>query len=133
LVLLLAVGSVRFYFVEFSPSRRYGSENGETATMVGHYLRSLDGGFEAYFVGAPRIYWKFGTMQFLAPEIPGQDIAEPLTAPPDLELEGNTAFVFLPEREAELVWVEQAFPGGQRQDFNDAGGRLRFIVYQVMP
>jgi 4-amino-4-deoxy-L-arabinose transferase-like glycosyltransferase len=133
LVLLLAVGSVRFYFVEFSPTRRYGSENGETATMIGHYLRDLDGGYEAYFVGAPRIYWKFGTMQFLAPDVPGRDIAEPLTTPPDLELEGNTAFVFLPEREAELVWVKQAFPGGQRQDFDDAGGRLRFVVYRVGP
>ncbi len=101
--------------------------------MIGHYLRDLDGDYQAYLLGAPRIYWRFGTMQFLAPDVPGQDIAEPLSAPPDLELEGSTVFVFLPEREGELPWVEQAFPGGQRQDFSDAGGRLRFVAYQVVP
>ena len=135
LVLILAVGSVRFYFFEFTPSRRYGSENGETATMIGHYLHDLDGDYQAYFFGAPRIYWNFGTMTFLAPDVPGQDVLEPLDAPPDFAAKGSedrrAVFLFLPERSGELAWVRQVLPDGRLREFRDAGGRLRFMAYEV--
>jgi hypothetical protein len=132
LALALAVSSVRFYFAEFTPTRRYGSENGETATMIGHYLRELDGDYQAYFFGAPRIYWSFGTMSFLAPNVPGQDVEEPLTAPPTfVDTSRNAVFIFLPERAGELAWVQQAFPEGRLREFDDAGGRLRFVAYEV--
>jgi hypothetical protein len=105
--------------------------------MIGHYLRDLDGGYHAYFFGAPRIYWGFGTMGFLAPGIPAQDVVEPLTAPPDFTLEGSdyprAVFLFLPERAGELAWVQQAFPGGQVREFYDSAGELRFTAYEVGP
>jgi len=131
-VLFLAVLNVQFYFVEFTPERRYGSENGETATMVGFYLRELEGGYRAYLCGAPRLYWGFGTMAFLAPGVPGQDVVDPLTAPPDfVDRSHKAVFLFLPERAGELQWVQQAFPNGHLREFRDAGGRLRFTAYQV--
>jgi 4-amino-4-deoxy-L-arabinose transferase-like glycosyltransferase len=137
LVLGIAVGSVRYYFVEFTTSRRYGSANGETATMIGHYLSDLDGddhGYRAYFLGSPRIYWNFGTIPFLAPEVPGQDVIDPLVAPPDLEdSESGSVFLFLPERVAELDFVQQAYPGGRLQEFHDTRGSLRFAAYVVPP
>ena len=132
LVLVLAVSSVHYYFVQFTPTRRYGSENGETATMIGRALQDLDGEYRAYLFGPPRIYWKFGTMDFLAPDVPGQDVAEPLDAPPDFVEEGRGAvFIFLPERVGELEWVRQAFPGGRLREFRDAKGESRFTIYQV--
>lgn len=131
-LLFLALLNVRFYFVEFTPERRYGSENGETATMMGFYLRELDGGYRAYLFGAPRLYWSFGTMAFLAPDVPGQDVIDPLVAPPDfVDRSRSAVFLFLPERAEELQWVQQAFPDGRRREFYDAGGRLRFMAYQV--
>ncbi len=133
-LLFLAVANVRFYFVEFTPERRYGSENGETATMMGFYLRGLDDSYRAYLFGAPRLYWNFGTMPFLAPDITGQDVAEPLTAPPDfVDRSHNAVFLFLPERLGELQWVQQAFPAGRLREFRDVGGRLRFAAYEVRP
>jgi 4-amino-4-deoxy-L-arabinose transferase-like glycosyltransferase len=138
LVAILVAGSIRFYFVEYSPSRRYGGENGETATMIAYYLRDLDGDYQAYLFGAPRIYWSFGTMAFLAPRVQGKDVVEPLSGPPDFVDETTTAltgrgvvFIFLPERVAELAWVQQAFPDGQVQEFYDSGGRLRFTAYRL--
>jgi 4-amino-4-deoxy-L-arabinose transferase-like glycosyltransferase len=132
LIAIIAVSSVHFYFVDFAPSGRYGSQNGETATMIGHYLHDLDGGYRAYFFGAPRIYWSFGTMAFLAPNVPGQDVVEPLAALPDFVDQGRSAvFIFLPERSGELAWVQQAYPGGTRREFRDAGGNVRFTVYEV--
>lgn len=132
LVAVLAVSSVRFYFLEFTPSRRYGSANGETATMIGHYLCDLESDYRAYFFGAPRIYWSFGTMPFLAPEVSGLDVTEPLDAPPDFVDESRRGvFVFLPERAGELSWVREAFPDGQVREFHDASGQLRFTAYEV--
>jgi 4-amino-4-deoxy-L-arabinose transferase-like glycosyltransferase len=132
LVAVLAVSSVRFYFVEYTPTRRYGSENGETATMMGYYLRDLDEETKAYLFGPPRIYYQFGTMPFLAPQVEGQNVVEPLSGPPDLELsDAGTLFLFLPERLGEMDWVKQAFPAGRVREFHDAGGKPRFTVYQV--
>ncbi len=136
LVALLAAVSIHFYFVEFTPTRRYGSANGETATMMGHYLRDLEGDYQAYLFGAPRIYWKFGTMPFMAPQVEGTDVIEPLDGPPSFADEVartglETVFLFLPERSGDLTWVRQAFPGGYLREFYDGQGQLRFIAYKV--
>lgn len=134
LIVALAASSVRFYFVEFTPSRRYGSANGETATMIGHYLHDLDGDYRAYFFGAPRIYWNFGTMPFLAPDVPGEDVLQPLSAPPDfVDRDQAAVFVFLPDRTGELAWVQQALPDGRQREFYDPAGQLRFTAYEVQP
>jgi 4-amino-4-deoxy-L-arabinose transferase-like glycosyltransferase len=136
-VTILAMSSIYFYFVEFTPTRRYGSANGETATMMGHYLRELEGETQAYLFGAPNMYWKFGTMPFMAPRVQGKDVVEPLDGPPDFvdETDGTAdrgiVFLFLPERSGELVWVQQAFPGGHLLEFKDRQGRLRFIAYEA--
>jgi hypothetical protein len=131
-ILALAMSSVRFYFAEFTPSRRYGSKNGETATMIGHYLRDKEGDYHTYFLGAPLLYWRFGSTNFLAPDVTGEDIVEPLEAPPyDVDTERTAVWIFLPERIGELGWVQQAFPNGQLEEFRDAGGSLRFLAYIV--
>ena len=132
LVAILAVSNIHFYFVEFTPLRRYGSQNGETATMLGYYLRDLDRGTQVYLFGAPRIYWKFGAMTFLAPEVSGYDVVEPLNSPPGFVDESRAAvFIFLPERVGELIWVQQAFPDRRVREFYDGAGRLRFTAYEV--
>jgi hypothetical protein len=77
-------------------------------------------------------------MTFLAPNIPGRDVVEPLESAPDFVDEatlkqtgGGAVFIFLPERAGELSWVQQAFPDGQVQGFYDTDRRLRFTIYQV--
>jgi hypothetical protein len=133
LVLVMALGSLRFYFLEYTPQRRYGNRNGETATMMGRYLRDLEGESQVYLFGAPQIYWSFGTMTFLAPGVSGQDVVEPLDSVPDLQAEGSrTLFLFLPRRVGELEWVQQAFPDGRLREFRDADHTLRFTAYEVV-
>ena len=134
LVLVLAASSIHFYFMDYTPERRYGGENGETATTMGHYLAGLEGDYTAYLLGAPRLYWRFGTMEFLAPGVPGQDVVEPLTAPPGFADVGQGAvFLLLPERASELAWIEQAYPGGKAREFHDSGGGLSFLAYELAP
>jgi hypothetical protein len=132
LIAILAVSSIHFYFVEYTPERRYGSENGETATMMGYYLHDLEVGSQAYFFGAPRIYWNYGPMSFLAPNVSGQDVVKTLDAPPDFPVgRYGAVFLFLPERSGELSWVQQAFPSGHLREFYGREGRLRFLAYEV--
>jgi hypothetical protein len=141
LVLLMAVGSVAYYFVEFTPAHRYGTDNGYTATLLGRYLRTQDEDAYVYLFGAPRIYWNFGTMEFLAPSVEGQDVIEPLQGPSDFRngefavasevTSQDVMFVFLPERIGELELVQQALPGGRLEEVHDAGGSVRFTVYKV--
>jgi 4-amino-4-deoxy-L-arabinose transferase-like glycosyltransferase len=134
LVAALAASNVNYYFVTFTPSHRYGSANGETATMIGHYLSGQVPGTQVYFLGAPHLYWGFGTMGFLAPQVEGHDIEQPLTSPPDLPDTGRSmVFIFLPDRTGELQWVQTAFPGGQVREFRDDRERLRFIAYGTSP
>jgi len=134
LMMVLAAGSIWFYFGEYTPARRYGSPNAETATMIGHYLEDLEGEYRAYFLGPPRIYWAFGTMTFLAPEIPGQDLVEPLGSPPDgVDRDVGAVFLVLPERQGEMAFVRQAFPEGVLHELVDPGGALRCIAYEVRP
>ena len=134
LIVALAASNIHYYFVTFTPSHRYGSQNGETATMIGHYLRGQSLGTQVYFLGAPRIYWGFGTIGFLAPQVVGHDIEQPLTGPPDLpDVSQSMLFVFLPERTGELQWVQAAFPGGQFGDFYDDRECLRFSIYETSP
>jgi 4-amino-4-deoxy-L-arabinose transferase-like glycosyltransferase len=134
LMAALMISAVGFYFVEYTPERRYGSANGETATMIAHHLRQLDGDSQAYLFGAPRLYWSFGTMNFLAPEIPGFDVLEPLGAAPDFVDRTQAAvFIFLPERAGELAWVAEAFPDGETREFYDTDGELRFIRHLWVP
>jgi 4-amino-4-deoxy-L-arabinose transferase-like glycosyltransferase len=133
LIAVLAASSIHFYFVDYTPTRRYGSENGETATMMGYYLRDLDEGTNAYLFGPPRMYYQFGTMPFLAPHVQGRDVIEPLGGLPGYgqDAAAGAVFLFLPERIEELSWVQQAFPEGEVREFYDAQGRLRFSAYQV--
>jgi hypothetical protein len=129
--LALGVGNVHYYFVEYSPARRYGGENGETATMMGHYLRNLEGDAQVYLMGAPRLYWNFGSMAFLAPGVSGQDVLGPFQAAPTLDGTRSAVFLFLPERASELDAIRRAFPRGLVREFHDRAGRLRFVAYEV--
>jgi len=133
LMAVMMVAAVHFYFAEYTPTRRYGSTNGEAATMMAYYLQELDGDTQAYLFGAPRLYWSFGTMEFLAPEVPGFDIVQPLDAPPHfVDTSRDSVFLFLPERASELAWVVQTFPEGEAYEFYSAGGELMFTAYTVI-
>jgi hypothetical protein len=109
----LTVMGLRYYFGPYQSSWTYGSFNAEVATRIGYYLRDLGPGWEEYFFGAPRMYSDFGSIPFIAKDVPVQDVLEPLSSPPAL-VDSNLkpVFVFLPGRLGELEWVKQAYPGG---------------------
>lgn len=137
-VAVFAVISLQTYFVAFAPQRIYGGSHAELGTDLAPLLNALDETHEAFFVGAPWMYWGFGTIPYMVQEMPGRDILEPLTQPPapDLLSPGRGGvFIFLPERANELALVQEAFPNGQLQELRatDTDGRLMALLYIVPP
>ena len=78
------------------------------------------------------MYVDFGSLPYLAPHVRGQDVIEPLQAPPPLDLAcgDEVAFVFLPERLSELEWVLRTFPGETEEVSSPAGGSPLFRVHR---
>jgi len=73
-------------------------------------------------------------MEFLAPGVPGFDILEPSSDPPDFVDDSQGAvFLFLPERAGELGPVAETFPGGEIREFLGSAGVLRFVSYAWSP
>jgi hypothetical protein len=79
---------------------------------------------EVFFFGAPLMVWDFSTIRYLAPDVVGSDVMEPLSGPlADNSLDSGRSgvFVFLPHRIDELETVRQQFPGGEIRELYSKG------------
>ncbi len=137
-VLLVAAGlNVGHYFFRYTPAGIFGGLNTEVGTRLGEYLSEQEAGAVVYFFGPPRMWIGYATIPFLAPNVEGVDVEEPLAGPPSPDMVDRSRpalFVFLPERAGELAWVQQAFPNGRQEEVSGTiSGELLFIVYRVLP
>ena len=117
-VATFAIASLNIYFFEFTPQYRYGGRHAELATSLAPIFEELYQTHDAYFVGAPWMYWGFATIPFLSQPMLGQDLAEPLIAPPSRDLlrpSRGAIFIVRPERAAELAQIEASFPQGRQR------------------
>jgi 4-amino-4-deoxy-L-arabinose transferase-like glycosyltransferase len=132
-LVIAAMGAdLHFYFGEYVPNEGLGDLNTQIASQLGHFLEDFPSGSEAYFFGAPRMgYYGFPTLPFMAPQVTGIEVQEPLESPPEWRLTGPAVFVFLPERESELALVRERYPGGGLVRFMAQDGSLLFLVYEV--
>lgn len=134
-VALMAL-SVRYYFVEYTPKRLYGSANAIVATDLAAYANQrLGPDSRIIFFGWPRMSVNFGTVPYLAPAVERVDVMDPLAGPPPRDLAGpdkHAAFVFVPEREPELALVRATFPDGVLESVpSPVDERPLFLVYRV--
>ena len=132
---MLAIASSYSYFVDFAPKYAYGSYNGLVATDLGKYLRDLGPDVRFAFAGTPRMYADFPTIPYLAPNATGTNITQPLTAPiPRATADAPDRFVLLPERQADLKWIQATYPGGVVREFpSPIRPEPLFIVYELAP
>jgi hypothetical protein len=135
--LALLWGDVTYYFGDVYRHYTLGGLNTEVATEVAFYLRDQpESAEDVYFFCAPRMgYFSLSTIPYLNPEPTGYDVDQRLGGKPSWALTGPTIFVFLPEREAELSWVQEAYPGGAYvpRYRRNAPGELLFSAYVVRP
>ncbi len=134
IILWLAFGDVTYYFANvYKNGYVLGGWNTAVATEIAHYLQDQNPPQQkVYFFGFPLMgYRSLSTIPYLAPEMRGEDVVEPLTAPPDWQLAGPTLFIFLPDRLNELEFVRTAYPVGNYREFRNDDGRLMFVVYEI--
>jgi 4-amino-4-deoxy-L-arabinose transferase-like glycosyltransferase len=136
-LILVAVvwGDLHYYFFEVYDTYVLGGTNTEAATQIAYYLREQENPEQqVYFFGFPRMgYFSLATIQFLAPKMIGEDVVDPLQAPPDWNLDGQTQFIFLPERLIELEQIQMSYPGGQYHEIMSDKGGMLFAVYEIVP
>lgn len=134
LIVTLALGyqSVHFYFAKYTPSHEFAGPNTEVADRLGKYLRVLGPGYQCYFFGPPRIYFRMATVPYLARDVAGMDIREPIQDRVDfVNPDRDAVFVFLPERRNELDVVLRYYPSGQLREFRNKKNEILFVAYEV--
>ncbi len=130
LVALACWADLSFYFGDYSANKRFGDLNTETAMAVAQMLDEREPGVEVYFFGGRMGYYSHSSIPYLASHANGHDVLQPLTAPPDWELQGPTIFVFLPERSSEMALVEKRYPGGN--SFQESGRNAElYLAYEI--
>ena len=135
IIAAIAWGDLHYYFFDVYDSYVLGGGNTEVATHIAHYLRDHEiPEQKVYFFGFPRMgYFSLATIPYLAPDMAGEDVVEPLSAPPAWGLDGPTLFLFLPERLDELELVRISYPGGRYREFFSDKGVMTFAAYELSP
>jgi 4-amino-4-deoxy-L-arabinose transferase-like glycosyltransferase len=136
-LVVILVLNVGFYFAVYTPTRVYGNPTAEIATAIGHYQRDnphpicapdpdelCEG--RVYFLGAPSLYWHFGTLAYLAADVPGEDI---LPGERPASVVSPARFILTPNRVEDLTWIESSYPGGERTPLRAPDGQLLAIIY----
>jgi len=119
-VLIFSVTSIYNYFGVFIPQRTYGGPHALLATEIAPRLNELKEDNRFYFVGAPFMYWGFGTIPYLVADADGVDLHEPVTVEnltQAVSSDVGAVFIVLPARGFELVTIEETFPDGQLETF----------------
>lgn len=136
IILWISLLDINYYFTDvFENGYKLGGINTYTATEIAYYLQEEEIQHQkVYFFGFPRMgYYSLSTIPYLAPEMIGEDVVDPLQAPPAWVLDMPTLFIFLPERANEFRYVQVTYPSGNYREFVDDEGILLFSAYEVQP
>jgi len=131
LLMVMAGVNLGYYFLVYTPTRVYGNPTAEMTTVLARELQRDGYRGILYLHGAPAVYWDFGTLQFMVPEVAGVDV------PPNGEgwepdVTGGTRFIFHPTRLGELEVIRGRFPeGSERYVRSTADGELLYAEYTV--
>jgi hypothetical protein len=132
-VVVLMVWNLNFYFRVYTPRDNYGWLNTTVATAIGAYMQDRPDAY-VYFFGAPRMFIGNGTIRFMALDVPGVDVNEPidsLDALPPLPPGRRPIFIFLPERSIEMKIVQIRYPDGiGHQEISHVSAEPLFVSYE---
>ena len=140
--------NLTFYFRMYTPRRMYGNYTAETATKLAHFISAhpfppsskvdchlhlLPSELAAqcsplYLMGAPELYWDFGTLAFLLRDQPGLNILPDQDVP---VVKFPTRFVFTPLRDADRLQIQAQYPMGTLYQLTATDGRPLAFIYDV--
>jgi 4-amino-4-deoxy-L-arabinose transferase-like glycosyltransferase/SAM-dependent methyltransferase len=135
-VAVAAVGDMGFYFGSYRQQpTRFADRNTEAAHRMADFLNDLEGEWTVYLHTPPSLYADFPTLPFLAPQFSPNlnlfnvppDLNEPIPTAPTTAV----AFIFLPERSADLNQITGRYPGGWLEQIRGRHADPLFLVYRV--
>jgi hypothetical protein len=101
-------------------------------TELAHYIRSLGPEYQIYLLGAPQLYFNFGTIRFIARDADGMDVHNVADEVPiRREVEKEAVFVLLPSHLDMLSFIRHYYPDGTLEEHQDVYDHLMFTSYQV--
>lgn len=102
------------------------------STELARYIRSLGPGYRTYLLGAPRLYFDFSTIRFIAQGSEGVDVHNVADEVPiRSEVEKEVVFILLPSHLDALSFIRRYYPNGALEEYKDVYDHLMFASYKV--
>lgn len=139
LLALLVIGysgsqSFHHYFVEY-PQQVNGNDYRTAYTNIGRYLADLPAGTQVILFSDDSLIWDYSTLQFLAPQIQGQQVDSPKALQAALASRSAPVLVIIsPSKGADFETLRTragALPPGQYAIHAGVQGQLAFFTYSV--
>ena len=104
----------------------------EEPNVLATYVASLGPSYRAYILGDPYIFYNHGIRRFLAPDVPGGDLASPSRAALEMvPRDRDLAFIMFAWTEQNLPLIREAFPDGRVEVVTGREGRTVLTVYHA--
>jgi len=102
------------------------------STELARYIHSLGPEYRTYLLGAPHLYFGFGTIRFIAQGSEGVDVYNVADEIPiRSEVEKGVAFILLPSHLDALSFIRHYYPNGTLKEHRDVYNNLMFVSYRV--
>jgi DNA-binding beta-propeller fold protein YncE len=102
------------------------------STELARYIRSLGPEYRTYLLGAPHLYFGFGSIRFIAQGLEGVDVHNVADEVPIRgEVEKEAAFILLPSHLDALSFIRHYYPNGTLEEYRDVYDKLMFASYRV--
>ncbi|TEU16266.1 MAG: phospholipid carrier-dependent glycosyltransferase, partial [Anaerolineales bacterium] len=102
------------------------------STELARYIHSLGPEYRTYLLGAPHLYFGFGSIRFIARGLEGVDVYNVADEVPiRSEVEEDVVFILLPSHLDALSFIRHYYPNGTLEEHRHVYGYLMFVSYRV--
>jgi len=102
------------------------------STELARYIRYLGPEYRTYLLGAPHLYFGFGSIRFIAQGSEGVDVHNLADEVPiRSEVEKEAVFILLPSHLDALSFIRHYYPKGTLEEHRHVYGYLMFASYRV--
>jgi Dolichyl-phosphate-mannose-protein mannosyltransferase len=134
IVIALAITSLNFYFLDYTPNNYYTDANSEVGVELGQYLATVPRESRVYFFGEPRMFYDFPSIPFLSGNLQGVDVHANDDVAQLVERGRPAIFVTIPEQRENMERVRQLYPGGTYWEVpRRTKPETLYMVYTVIP
>ncbi len=104
----------------------------EATTLQGRYVASLGPEYRVYTMGTPNIYFDHSVTRFLAPDVEGGSLHNPVALlPMSVPADRNLAFLVYPHMAGYLPLLNSIYPEGKTENVQGRDNRTIFVAFRV--